>query len=264
MVPPVETSLTGRGALDRICGAVDTPLHHTVYIAGPEGAALQKLTDHPSLQERAYEALRDAILRKEFEPGQRLLEVELAELLGISRSPVREAVRRLQQDGLIETRPRAGIFVVSITRQEIDDVFRIRAALEGTAAALAAQRGTEHEFESMEGMLAEMETAVTRGDSEKAIEESDRFHRAIHAAARSPRLFSLLDQIYSQVMHFRSLTLRVPGRGPQAARGHAQIVEALRARDTGVAENLMRGHIDEARLSLLRLLNAEQTPAGVG
>ncbi len=223
-------------------------------------SAIHSLSNHQSLQERTYEALRAAILSGELIPGARLYEPVLAERLGVSRSPLREAVRRLQQDGLVEGRPRAGIYVAKVSPEEVEDVYRLRAALEGTAAALAAERMTERELSELQRILDRLEAPDSLPD-EVVVRDSDRFHEVIHRGAHSQRLSSLLAQLYGQIAHFRNLTLRVPGRAQQASHGHAALLRALIERDPVAAERLMRDHVDEARRTLLEHFETAALPA---
>ncbi len=230
---------------------------------------LSPLSDQRSLQERTYQALRAALLDGQYLPGERIYEAAVAEALGVSRNPVREAVRRLQQDGLLDVRPHYGIYVASIPADEIDDLYRIRAALEATAAGLAADRMSQAEIGELEGILQdqqrEAETASPALREAVSAVQADRFHHAIHVGARSPRLLALLEQIYAQVTHFRNLTLRVPGRAAISARGHAEIFAAIQQRDAAAAEARMRVHIDDARQALVRqLAEVEPDPSADG
>jgi DNA-binding GntR family transcriptional regulator len=240
----------------------------TVYTSyAPPGSGLSQITEQKSLQERTYQALRVALLDGVYLPGERIYEGVVAAELGVSRNPVREAVRRLQQDGLLHVRPHYGIYVASIPPEEIEDIYRIRGALEATAAALAAERMTEEEVEELGAILREQErvatTAAALPREPVSSVQADRFHHAIHVGARSPRLNILLEQIYAQVTHFRNLTLRQPGRAAVSAAGHARIYEAIRARRPGQADRLMRAHIDDARQALVRALReaARHRPA---
>lgn len=227
---------------------------------------LSALTDQQSLQERTYQALRRAILDGHYQPGRRLYETELAGLLAVSRNPVREAVRRLQQDGLLEVRPRSGIYVATLPANEVEDVYRIRVALEGTAAALAAERMTDAELDDL-GEILRRETARRKSAGDGAtnysgtVARADRFHHAIHEGAHSPRLSQSLELIYGQVMQFRSLTLRLPGRVNAAVRGHSEIYRALKRHDSVEAERLMRAHVDGAREILMRHLGKTKPTA---
>lgn len=236
-----------------------------------ESTRLLPLTDHPSLQERTYQAMRKALLAGEFASGERIFETDVAAMLGVSRVPVREAVRRLQQDGLLEVRPRSGNYVTSISPTEADDIYRIRAALEGTAAGLAAERITERELLALKQLLhrqdeeTRLEKTSPRAKSSvsqsSVVTRADEFHRAVHMYARSPRLYELLELIYAQVMQFRNITLRMPGRAEAASHGHHALYDALSCHDAVEAERLMRAHVDSARRSLLSHL-AEMTDAG--
>jgi DNA-binding GntR family transcriptional regulator len=227
---------------------------------------LAPLSDHLSLQERTYRSLRKALLEGKFSEGERIFENEVASMLGVSRVPVREAVRRLQQDGLLEVRPRSGIYVTSISPAEVDDIYRIRAALEGAAAGLAAERITDSELRELGALLVRQDEEArseqksrrsrTTGAQSRVVAQADEFHRRVYAYARSPRLYELLELIYAQVMQFRNITLRMPGRAEAASHGHHALYEALTRRDSAEAERLMREHVNSARLSLLTHLDA--------
>jgi DNA-binding GntR family transcriptional regulator len=213
--------------------------------------AIKPLSDHSSLQERTYRALREAIVLGQFAPGQRLHEKILADLLGVSRNPVREAIRRLQQDGFVDVRPRTGIFVASYSLAEIQDLYRVRAALEGTAAALAAERMSDGEIEQLGAVLRRMEQATEARAKRATVHEADAFHQCIHQGARSPRLAALLAQLYGQIAHYRNVTLGLPGRASQASHGHHDLLDAIRRRDAGEADRMMREHVLGAATALM-------------
>jgi DNA-binding GntR family transcriptional regulator len=219
---------------------------------------LTPLTDQQSLQERTYQALRSALLVGDYLPGERMYEAAIAQALGVSRNPVREAIRRLQQDGLVDVRPHYGMYVATIPADEIEDIYRIRGALEATAAALSAERMSDAEIAALGVTLQEQQEAAASAEDlprePVSVVQADRFHHAIHVGAKSPRLLTLLEQIYAQVSHFRNLTLRVPGRAAVSAAGHARIYEAIRKRDVDAADREMRLHIDDARQALVRQL----------
>lgn len=220
------------------------------------GAGGRAPTEPPILlQEHAYISLRDAIIKGELKPGERVYESALAERLGISRSPVREAVRRLQHDGLFDVRPRRGIYVTPISLEEFEDVYRIRASLEAVAARFAAERRTEQELKHMELALEKTPSADT-ADQLQVVEHAQAFHALILEAARSPRLSSLLAQIHFRVSQFRTLSLRGPGRRVRAAQEHAHLFEAIREGDPDKAEAEMRLHIESASSALLEQISS--------
>jgi DNA-binding GntR family transcriptional regulator len=203
--------------------------------------------------------MRLAILEGRYVPGERIYEAEVAQALGVSRNPVREAVRRLQQDGLLDVRAHYGIYVTRIPVEEIDDIYRIRASLEATAAGFAAVRMSDQDIAQLEAIVAEQQKAVSAAEAlpraPVSVVQADHFHHAIHVGADSPRLLAMLEQLYAQVTHFRNLTLRLPGRAAVSAAGHARILGAIQARDADAAERLMRTHIDDARHALLRQMD---------
>jgi DNA-binding GntR family transcriptional regulator len=222
-------------------------------------AQLTPIGEQRSLQERTYQSMRLAILEGRYVPGERIYEAEVAQALGVSRNPVREAVRRLQQDGLLDVRAHYGIYVTRIPAEEIDDIYRIRAALEGTAAGFAAVRMTDRDVAELEAIVAEQQKAVAAAEAlpraPVSVVQADHFHHAIHVGANSPRLLTMLEQLYAQVTHFRNLTLRLPGRAAVSAAGHAEILRSIQARDADGAETLMRAHIDDARHALVRQMD---------
>ncbi len=229
---------------------------HNVYIILDNmSQRLAPIGDERSLQDRTYQAVRTAILEGRYAPGERVYEAAIAQALGVSRNPVREAVRRLQQDGLLDVRAHHGTYVAKIPVAEIDDVYRIRAALEGTAASFAAVRMTAREIDELEAILEQQTEAVAAAEplprAPVSAVQADRFHHAIHVGARSPRLASMLEQLYAQVTRFRDRTLSVPGRAAVSLRGHQAVFDAIKRHDPREADNLMRDHIDDARRVLL-------------
>jgi DNA-binding GntR family transcriptional regulator len=218
--------------------------------------SLITIANHPSLQERAYQTLRTAILEGRLAVGERIYEAKIAEQLGISRNPVRESVRRLQQDGLLDVRPRGGIYVASISAEAADDLYRVRGALEALAARLAAERITPAELEHLQTLVHEPDDH----DPESPVTEADRFHRAVHEYAHSPQLLEPLELLYARVLHYRNVTLALPGRAHVANAGHLEIFQAIARHDGARAEIVMREHIEGARISLMRHLEQVAEP----
>jgi DNA-binding GntR family transcriptional regulator len=172
---------------------------------------------------------------------------------------VREAIRRLQQDGLVEIRPRTGVFVASAPDAgEVDALFRVRGALEGVAAFLASERATPEELATLESLAKRGQEAADADDAQAVVEIAAGFHETIHAAAKSQRLLALLHQIYGQVLHLRSQTLRMPGRAGHAMREHADLLQQLTGGDPSAAEQAMRNHVDRARRALMAAMASDQ------
>jgi DNA-binding GntR family transcriptional regulator len=203
--------------------------------------------------ETAYAALRRAILDGGYAPGAQLGEVELAESLGVSRTPVREALRRLGSEGLIEVIPNRGAYVRIWDAAELYDLFSVRALLEGHAAELAADRVSREQLSAMQTLCDEMEAAAEPGpdqDMERLATFNDRFHHAVHEASGSkllPGMIRGLVQVPIVVRTFRSYS---PQRLDQSMQQHRSILAALTAGDAAWAEAAMKSHVLSARLSL--------------
>jgi DNA-binding GntR family transcriptional regulator len=229
----------------------------SVYI-GQDGAhpfPAGGLKNHPSLQERAHQVLREAILEGRYKPGERIYEVAIAEALGISRNPVREGIRRLQQEGLVEVRPRSGVFVATLSLGEAGDLYQIRAALEGVAAAFAAERMTADEKSHLRSILGRMRTD---GDGEDISQVVDEFHAAIRTAAHSKPLAAVLGQVFVQVSRFRELAFAVDP--PTAYEDHSRLLDLIVDGDAATAEQLMRAHVLEVYARVKTTAAPEGTP----
>lgn len=206
-----------------------------------------------SLAERAYDLFRDGLRRGAFRPGQRLLETDLAGQLGMSRTPVREAIRRLQSEGLVAHLPARGLCVAMYDAAEVDELYVMREALEGTAARLAAQHAGRAEILLLRAML-DQEAGLT---GEAAAEHNRRFHRALHQAAHNRYLLRSLSAISDALLLLGPTTLQTPGRAAAAREEHARVVAAIAGRDSAAAESAARAHIAAAHAARLAMAAAE-------
>jgi DNA-binding GntR family transcriptional regulator len=209
----------------------------------PSLAALA-VTDTLSLAEQAYRRLRDAIVRGELPAGAKISERGLAQALGISAQPVREALRRLEADGMVLTQPRSGTVVAAFGRDQLAEMGRIRAALEGSAAALAAERAGPAELAGLQAQLAAMRAATAAADGVALAEANERFHALIHAAAGNAFLLNALTALrgYDHVHRLRALD-STPQELPRALAEHEGLAEAIGAHDAELAESRMRAHV---------------------
>jgi DNA-binding GntR family transcriptional regulator len=198
------------------------------------------------LRELVFEAIREAIVSGTLAPGERLMEVQLAEELGVSRTPVREAIRRLELEGYVVMVPRKGAFVASLSAKDVADVFEIRAALEGLAAELAAERITEEELEELERQLHYVARCVEEGDLPGLVEADTRFHELLYRASRNQRLTQIIGNLREQIQRFRTTSLATPGRMQETLEEHKKIVEALAQRNAVLARRLAEEHIENA------------------
>lgn len=210
-----------------------------------------KLDNYKPLREVVFEALRDAIISGELKPGERLTEVQLAEEMGVSRTPVREAIRKLELEGFVVMVPRKGAYVADISTKDVADVFEIRAALEGLAAGLAAERITEEELEELQRLLVKVNESTENHDLDTFVAADAAFHEALYKASRNDRLVQIISNLREQIQRFRSITLARPGRMKDALEEHKLIVDAISQRNVALARRLAQKHIENAENSML-------------
>jgi len=212
------------------------------------------------LRELVLDAIREAIINGTLKPRERLMEIQLAEELGVSRTPVREALRKLELEGFIVMVPRKGAYVADISFKDIADVFEIRAALEALAAGLAAERITDEELEEMERLVAEKAEAIANQDMEKLIKVDTMFHEAIYKASRNQRLTSIISNLREQIQRYRTTSLAYPGRMQRSLEEHRSIVEAIQSRDSQIAQQVAREHIENAENSIIEAIKKDGLP----
>lgn len=205
----------------------------------------------PSLAERAFRVLESAIWRGEMKPGDRLYDYRLATELGISRSPVREALKRLEHCGLVRVVARRGTYVVEFTAEEMADLMEVREALEALAARRAALRLPAEEVQEMRAELQAIRGRAEEGGLTEYPREGRDFHQWVVEGAESPRLSSLMRGIAGQVRLLQFRSGADPVRAVAALKEHEEILEAIALRDGGLAEARMRAHIRAARDHIL-------------
>jgi DNA-binding GntR family transcriptional regulator len=195
-----------------------------------------------SLAEQAYAALLEAIVGGELPPGERLRDTELAEQLGVSRTPVREALRRLEDEGLVETGRHAYTRVAPVLPDRVADAFPVVAALHGLATRLGVPALSSADLERMEAHDGERTRALERGDVLAAIDADDAFHAVLLTASRNAEIGRLLARVMPHIrrldlLHFKSLTGRTGRSGD-----HAAILDACRRGDAGEAARLVEAN----------------------
>lgn len=213
-----------------------------------------RLDNYKPLRELVFESLREAIINGDLKPGERLMEIQLAEELGVSRTPVREAIRKLELEGLVLMIPRKGAYVAKISMKDIAEVFEIRGALEGLAAGLAAERITDEELDDLERILVKIAESTDKDDVQAVIELDTVFHEKLYRASRNERLFQLVNNLREQIQRFRKTSLSQPGRLKFALEEHKKIVEAVALRDVELAQNLAYEHIESAENILMEAI----------
>lgn len=205
-----------------------------------------------SLDEVAYQIIRKAILSpKGVEAGDRLDERELADGLGISRTPIREAIRRLEAEGLVRRAPRRGAFVADLSPDAIDELFSIREVLEGLAARLAAERGTDKEFAALRATYRRYASGVETHSFEVILDQDTEFHDLIARASRNERLQTTIRMFRDQLRLLRTRSVRIAGRSEKSLAEMGQVLDAIIGRSAEEAERAMRLHIGRARQDVL-------------
>jgi DNA-binding GntR family transcriptional regulator len=210
------------------------------------------MQDHSQVQQfpvrdAAIWRLREAIVTGELEPGTRLLENELADRMQISRTPLREAFRQLEAEGLVQRVPAVGVFVAAVSREDADDVYLVKGALQVLAVDLACQRITDRELAELRFIVDEMKAAVDRADHAYYADLVDRFHALLLTAARSATLAGLYATLESRIRRYRRFVLAQPGREADSFQEHLGIASGLLNRDPATAIASMREHARSAR-----------------
>ena len=207
--------------------------------------AVAPLVDTSTFADRAYAALKSVILSLDIyeHPGDvRLDERQLASDLGISRTPVREAMAQLEREGFVRSVPRRGIYVVRKTRAEVTELITAWAALESMAARLITQNATDDEITELRQMFAKFENGELHARLDEYSEVNIEFHQAIIRMSRNGVLISLAENLFTHMRMIRRKTIGERDRVDRSIRDHMHIIEALEARDTARAEHLVRDH----------------------
>lgn len=192
------------------------------------------------------DVIRERVIDGSFSPGAQLGEVQLAERLGVSRGPVREALQRLIQEGLLEGRPHRGVFVARLRQEDVVDVYRARRAVERAAAELVVDRADRTALDDLAGLVSRMEDAAERGHWSNVVDLDRRFHETLVSAAGSPRLSRMFRTLLAETaMCMAALEPAYPVRRDIAAE-HRLLLEALTAGDTGRVLACIEEHLDHA------------------
>lgn len=211
-----------------------------------------KLDSYKPLREIVCDALRQAIVDGVFKPGERLMEIQLAEDMGVSRTPVREAIRKLELEGFVALVPRRGTYVADVSVRDITDVYEIRIALEVLAAGLSAERISNDDLEKLKKLIEEIEYQVNNGgEMEKIVELDAAFHDVLYQASHNQRLVAIISNLRDQFTRLRMRSMKYPGRLKNTVSEHKQLVEAISARSVERAQDTARMHLENAEQILL-------------
>lgn len=216
-----------------------------------------RLDTYQPLREVVFEHIRQAIVGGVFSPGERLMEIQMAEDMGVSRTPVREAFRKLELEGYVVMVPRRGTYVADISIKDIKDVYEIRMALDILAAGLAAERISDEELETMERYLVLIGQYIEEGNMEKIVETDTAFHDVLYKASRNDRLFAIISNLREQITSLRKRSMDYPGRLASTLEEHKIIVDSISQRDVEKAQQAVRTHLENAEKTLLEAIEEE-------
>jgi DNA-binding GntR family transcriptional regulator len=217
-----------------------------------------KLDNYKPLREVVFDTIREAIIDGRLKPGLHLMETQLAEDLGVSRTPVREAIRKLELEGFVVMIPRKGAYVAGISSKEISSVFEVRRALEELAAELAANRASDEVIEKLERLLVEFGICVDNHDVDKFVELDTKFHSLIYDASGNERVGPMVNLLREHIQRYRMRSLSSVNRIKRALEEHTLIVEALAARDPDLAKQKSGEHIYCAENALMAVISQEE------
>lgn len=230
----------------------------------PESEPLPPLPDTAEIErgqpipEQVYRLLRDAIITLRLPPGATIIEKQITDRLGISRTPVRDALRQLADEGLIHVKPQSGTFVALIDRQQLEEGRLIRRALEIEGIKHAAARVAESDIDRLRDILALQERAAQRNRYPEFIAGDDQFHRAISELSGFPRLWRVISGAKAQLDRVRHLSAPLPGQSDRVLRQHRAIVAALAKRDPEQSVKALSHHLDDAYDRIAVLLREQR------
>lgn len=217
-----------------------------------------QLENYKPLREIVFETMREAIINGDLAPGERLMEVQLAEEMGVSRTPVREAIRKLELEGFVAMIPRKGAYVADYSVKDITEIFEIRASLESLAAGLACERITEEELDELQRLVVRAGENAKNNDLESLINVDTAFHDRIFKASRNSRLEQMVSNLREQIHRFRTTSLASPGRTKDTLEEHKGLVDAIAERDIALARRLALEHVENAEDIYLVSLSKDQ------
>ena len=226
-------------------------------LRNPDLGSLSAIPERKPLGHYVFENLKQAIVRGNFSPGNRLVESRIAEAMGISRTPVREAIHKLEREGLIKKLPQGGFYVLNLSREEVEETFGIRSVLESYAARLAAIKHQKEELEPLEEKIEEFQYFLNRGEMGALLQINTEFHALLYAMSRSPRLIKMINDLQDQIYRFRRIILKMEMMAKTSNEDHRQMLRAMKKRDADRVESLVRQHILRGQKIVLKELEKQ-------
>ena len=216
-----------------------------------------QMNEYLPLRDVVFQTLRQAILRGELKPGERLMEIHLAQKLGVSRTPVREAIRMLELEGLVVMIPRKGAEVAKITVRDLKDALEVRMAIDSLSVKLACERLDEDDKTEIKQACVAFREAVKSGNVQAIVEGDERFHNTIYRASKNQKLITIAMNLREQVYRYRFEYVKDFSYHENLIREHDQITEAILKGDVETAQKIMKEHIYNQEQIVIRNLQKE-------
>ena len=216
------------------------------------------MNEYLPLRDVVFNTLRQAILKGELAPGERLMEIQLAEKLGVSRTPIREAIRKLELEGLVLMIPRKGAEVAKISEKSLRDVLEVRRSLEELAIELACQRMTDEEIEQLGERQNDFKNAINKGNAMNIAETDEAFHDVIYLGTGNDKLVQILNNLREQMYRYRVEYLKREEAHPQLIAEHAAIIEYISKGEKKAATDIMCKHIDNQVTTVIDVIRTKQ------
>ncbi|MPW25055.1 FCD domain-containing protein [Alkalibaculum sp. M08DMB] len=212
------------------------------------------------LREIVFTTMRQAIIDGDFKPGQRLMEVQLADQMGVSRTPVREAIRKLELEGLVIMVPRKGAYVAGLSSEDIKEVVEIRAVLEGFAAKKASLNSTEQDIERLEEMLIRFQEAASENNVLNLINYDAEFHDVIYKSTKNSKLIQMINGLKEQVQRYRVAYFTQVHNTDMLLKQHRSMLDAIKSKDGNLARQIAEEHIatTEELIAIIEEKNSEK------
>lgn len=216
------------------------------------------MNEYLPLRDVVFNTLRQAILRGELKPGERLMEIQLANKLGVSRTPIREALRKLELEGLVNMVPRKGAEVADITEKSLRDVLEVRKALEELSVQLACEKITEEEIEELKRAAERFKDTLDDQDVTKIAEADVEFHDIIYTATDNQKLILLLNNLREQMYRYRVEYLKNEEAYPQLIAEHEELIDNISKRNKEEATRIMCEHIDNQVATVIDVIHTKK------
>lgn len=216
------------------------------------------MNEYLPLRDVVFNTLRQAILRGELKPGERLVEIQLANKLGVSRTPIREALRKLELEGLVNMVPRKGAEVADITEKSLRDVLEVRKALEELSVQLACEKITEEEIEELKRVAERFKDTLNDQDVTKIAEADVAFHDVIYTATDNQKLILLLNNLREQMYRYRVEYLKKEEAYPQLIAEHEELIDNISKRNKEEATRIMCEHIDNQVATVINVIHTKK------